>query len=54
MGEKKEIHLRFDTVSEHAALVKEAEDSGRSLNAHINYLLRTHPERKRKGAKGKK
>lgn len=52
MSEKKAVHLRFDTPQDHAALVVEANEAGRSLNAHILYLLRTHPERKK--AKGKR
>lgn len=53
MGEKTAIHLRFDTPEDHTDLVAEAKAAGRSLNAHINYLIRTHPERKPKPRKKK-
>ncbi len=54
MEEKKAIHLRFETPEEHATLADEAETKGRSLNAHILYLVRTHPERpKKKSKRGK-
>lgn len=35
-------------------LKSEAVHQGRTLASHIVYLLTTHPERKRKGAKAKK
>ncbi len=42
------FHIRFEAKAQHEALVREAKAAKRSLNAHLIYLLETHPERKRK------
>jgi len=45
------FHIPAETKE---ALHKEAERAGMSLAAYLLHLIATHPERKRKGAKGKK